>query len=421
MIILCENKKNVKLIKDFLLEATSDEDKMFNASVNIPAFRDEMDTVVDLEAFQDEEDAVTEMTPVTVKQIEKVSKSKPKLAKLKNLLAVGITVPVIAASLMFSGKSDKEAIEKIAQVNNIPAQKVVQQLKKPTVKKLSSKISFKDKKISLKPSETSLSAAIKKYEYAGKGVTDKHVNSLYNFEGFRAKPYNDEKGLSVGYGIQLFKNRNNRGGKTWQEVFFIDKLGETSKDGKTIVRNGKKTKLKSIKTITKNEARKASKIDLAKRISKINNRYKWLEKLPGEIQLAFLDLTYNMGINFNMKAVKANLKAAAEVIEEGDASSFKMATGYIQNAIKNLMYHTPKDELEYKNPEKSKKEIEDSLYFTAYSMGKKEKTAYSSSKNIHRRAQRAVNLMNSGIAVINKKISLKENNSLISVYSHLYS
>ena len=341
-----------------------------------------------------------------LKTLEKAAIKKPKMKKLLRLFKNGYKIALMSAILFFNSGSQQQdliALSQIAQDNNKEVHAVVKEkpnvdLRQNIVKvDLEKEEPFEENKLSLSKDEKDINKARIEREYDGDSITKKsHHNSVYNFEGFRSKPYPDAGGISIGYGIQLFRDSSARGGKSWQEVFYGDKLGLDVKGkgrNKYIVRNGVKTKLKSITSITEPEGKLATDRDIPERIELMYKVYPWLKELPRDIQLAFLDMTYNMGMWFNMSGFKDNLKVAAECIRLGD---FNTAISYIETSKQELKYYTTPEQISY---EGSKQELK----YSGYAL-QSDSAMPAKGRELHRRPSNSLSRLDNGIDILKKHI-----------------
>jgi GH24 family phage-related lysozyme (muramidase) len=309
-----------------------------------------------------------------------------------------------------------KAFKNIANDNNIEVQKVIKSANEEAVdNKISANDDFNDNKLKLTVNEKSLKSSRIAREYDGEGIDyNTHPNSIYNFEGFRGIPYKDAGGMSIGYGTQLFTRYNDSKKTNWQKVFFEKKLGNRKLKNKNIViRNGSAVRINTISSITREEARIAADIDLEERQLDMFRIYPWLEHLPGDAQLGFLDMTYNMGIHFSMSGFKNNMHEAAKQVSEGN---FEIAIEYILTAKEELKYFKTPGQISYEN-------TGEKLKYSGYAV-QGEKSVPVSKGQIHRRPQNTLQRLDDAIHVLQKhmdKSSIKENYSVKSIYSYLYS
>lgn len=429
MIIVAENKTNHYLLKNFFKEISKvslNESLKQNQAGEHTALDlspvDLQDTVVDLEIPNHLKlDVVTDQPETLVSRghLKRASKIKPKMNKLVSILDKGLKISAIAAAMYFSAnsfKSEKAALDNIAQDNNTSVEKVIEKTKE-TQASDSFEINddFTDSKLSLTDSEKSLNNARKTRQYDGEGIDyNTHPNSVYNFEGFRNKPYEDAGGMSIGYGTQLFTRYSDSQKTPWQKVFFEDKLkGKKSKSKKVVFRNNTLKKVRDITSITRDEARKAADHDIKERISDMFRIYPWLQDLPGDAQLAFLDMTYNMGLYFNMSGFKSNMQAASEQVKKGD---FELAIEYLKTAKDELTYFKTPGQIEYEGSSEE-------LKYSGYAV-QGEKSVPVAGSEVHRRPRNSLQRLDDAIQTLQThidKMSIKENYSVKNIYKHLYS
>ena len=419
MIIITENKKQHYLIKNFLKEID-----YFVISESLRSDQGGEHTALNIKSFDLDKEIITQDTPVDIQTLQKAAIKKPKMRKLINLVKKGVIVTFLAASTYFGMQGgDSHIAHQVADSNQISYEQVLKDMNPKldtTDTTMTNDKDFEDfdKKLSLSIGEKDINKARVEREYDGEGITSStHHNSVYNFEGFRDKSYPDAGGLSIGYGIQLFKDSSNKKGKTWQEVFFGEKLGlEIKGKGKNkfIIRNSIRTKLNKIKSITEAEGKIATDKDIPERINLMYSVYPWAKELPRDVQLAFLDMTYNMGMWFKMTGFKGNLKTASSCIAN---SNFKMAIEYLKTAKQELKYFVTPEVISY---EDSKEEIK----YSGYAL-QGDKALPVKGENIHRRANNSLERIDNGILVLQKHINktnkTNESYSIRSIYSHLFS
>lgn len=402
MIIIAENKEQYYLIESFLkrIKETCLAESKEEKHANIHRAFDPNSI------FKNKK--IKPNSKVSVKVLEKASIEKPKMKNLVKLAVAGITISMLAASSYFASDMKNDEVAKIISDSNsnISVEQVSKEISSQATVDTFSNFddNFKDNKLKLTANESSLNFSRKNREYDGKNITmSTHPNSLYNFEGFESEPYLDSGGISIGHGTQLFKNAKKRGGKTWQQVFFNEKLNL----------NLSLAKLSKIKRITAKQAKNAADRDIQKRIDMMQEIYSWSIYLPGDTQLTLLDMTYNMGMWFNMSGFKGNLEKAAKCINSGD---FKMAIRYLETSKQELKYHTTPEAIKYED-------TDEKLKYSAYALQGKESKPVEGNK-IHRRPQWALDNIDRGISILNKHIhseGTNESRSLKSVYTHLFS
>ena len=125
MIIIAENKKHHYIVKNFLtaiakvkLNESYQEDDRHHVGFYPIVKKDEDIDVTDTEV-------ITQYKPVTIKQLQKASKIKPKMINLAKLVKSGIFVSILAASSYFySDLNNSKVTQDIAKDNNISVEEV---------------------------------------------------------------------------------------------------------------------------------------------------------------------------------------------------------------------------------------------------------------------------------------------------------
>lgn len=431
MIIITENKKQHYLIKNFLKEIEyfslneslrSDQGGVHTALDIKPLSFD--DTIVDQPKNNiNDKEIITQSSPVNIEMLKKAAVKNPKMNKLIKLFKKGLLITTVVAATYFGMKDgDLRISNDIANDNKVAQEEVLNIMNSENehIENDSEQISDEfinfEKNLKLSIEEKDINKARDEREYDGKKISrSSHHNSVYNFEGFSSKPYPDAGGTSIGYGIQLFKDANSKGGKTWQEVFFGSKLGMEIKGkgkNKYIVTKGKKVKLSKIKSITEAEGKLATDKDIPLRINLMHKVYSWSKELPRDVQLALLDMTYNMGMWFNMSGFKGNLKKSSECISDGD---FEMAINYLNTAKQELKYFLTPENLSYE-------ESSEALKYSGYAVQGDESVAVKDAE-IHRRPLNSLQRIDDGIEVLTKHINKKTKNesyTIKSAYRHLF-
>lgn len=482
MIIISESKSEHYLIKNFLIEARKREDQyvgVYNVvkDLNDPDFKTAIDNPkFSGEFIYDEEKEKQNVQkkyrrsykpasgfdieihdgnrPVTSNEINTLIDEDPSYKSFfDKLKSKGMVLTLSAGALLFAASQ----FSKKEPADNSGTQKstISQELKKDSesnnlriqaVKKIADDNNLTNKKqkidiykaLKFTDDELDLQKAKKERRYAGPGIDSSDENSLYRFESASwndrvAKPYPDAGGTSIGYGTQLFMDAKDGEKTPWQKVFFEDKLGnKPTGNPKTVRRDGKIVKISDIKKITEKEARIAADQDLEEREEDVDSEYPWLSSLPRDAQLAFIDMTYNMGIYFDMENFKGNMKEAAQALKEvqnidGDdfyedddksimIAKLENATKYLKSAKEELKYLKPLEQIEY---EGSKEKLMHSAYATMSSSAKP-----ADSSSMHPRALNSLQRIDDAISMINNKIeSLNEskvNKSLKLVYENLF-
>jgi hypothetical protein len=426
MIIVTENKKNHYMIKNFLIdfksyqninESSNDKTHKFHKAFNDMPGQD--NPVGFYPKVKDKENEIItdkDITRIaTDEEIEFVANKNKKYKKFLNkFINTAKVLPFMAAVLLYNSThigspQHYKAVELINDANE----------------NVQEEVDFNEKKLSLTKNEKDIFIAIKNNQYAFDGVTQQNETSLYNFEGFASEPYKDAGGMSIGYGTQLFskwKNPNNSG---WQKVFFENILGnQKTNNPKTVIRNDIETKLSDITSITKNEARKAINKILKNRIKSLDS---YILELPGTVQLAYLDMTINMGENFNMPKFKSQLKYTSDLIKEGE---FEVAIQALSASMNQAEFKVDPNYLSIMHSDDESYDPSKEIYRSAWAtQSKKAYLASSEEGEIHRRPRFLLSLMQEGVDLLRSKLNTKKENtkkdvnesySIKRLYKHLF-
>lgn len=286
MIIITENKKNHYLIKNFydeinklkLKEARLNQTQGgAHTQFNLDPL-DNNDTVIDCPAYKDDDTEVIHTDTIEDKvepeDLEILTKSKPKMKRILNIVLGGLTVSSLAASMFFNAslpQQEKKALDLMAHQNDMTVEQIIDQsksrvksrqnvntIKKVVPQKTDKNINSqeKTKKTLTKPVENKKNNKIKEIS----------MERIKEFENFKPFPYQDEKGVSVGFGTQFMTK-----GKA-------DKLKKAGDWKNTIYKKLGYSDAK-IKELKKDENYKAKvKKETEDYVSKINERINELEK-----------------------------------------------------------------------------------------------------------------------------------------------
>jgi len=339
MIIITENKKQHYIIKNFLAEISiirlnenesyEDDDidnerhhVGFYPIINInKANKDEDLDVTDKEI-------ITQDQPVTMQQLNKASKIKPKMKNLAKLVASGITVSILAAASYFaSDLNNHKVTQEIAKDNNISVQKVIQAspqiksdvdiIQSPTqttdLQKLNEPEINNSIVANLDPAPENIDSPIQNQKSS---LIEKSKRRIKTFEGFKPYPYKDKTGVSIGFGTFFINNvkpdnlpdnwldtlyekceipelsRSKYENKTQDELFldFSNKIEEQKtfldnllEEQKTKLEN-KNKELKKWQKIRNPRKRKRYTDTVKAEIEHINKRTKSLEKQKSDLE-----------------------------------------------------------------------------------------------------------------------------------------
>jgi len=175
MIIIAENKKNHYLIKKFLLETDSFNDNLSQDQGGLHRILVSQDELID------------NNDPL----VDKLIKKRPKFAGIKNFLKI----PFIVIPLLYSNNLDDASIKMSQHINN--SNRVEQENKKNTTPaEVKKSILNKDDN----SSEISSSSQVNNEKSNLLRVSRERIISLEKYKPF---PYQDMKGISIGYGTQI--------------------------------------------------------------------------------------------------------------------------------------------------------------------------------------------------------------------------
>jgi len=454
MIIIAESKHEHYLIKKFLKESSREDQYVGVYDVVSPLSDPNLETDVEIPQFKDTE-VHTSNRPAKKEEISKLVAAEPKYASfIKNLAAKGMTFTLLAASFLWAASQmNKEKDNNNLQKSNKPvvsatinADREANRLERQAVEQIASdnKVEEEEKPdiydiLKFSKDDLNIKKAAKNRRYAGKGINRSDINSLYNFESSTwnkkvSKPYQDRGGLSIGFGTQLFMNSADANTTPWQKVFFEDKLGnKPTGNPKTVMRDGVIVNISKIKKITEDEARKAADKDLEERTELVKKTYPWLESLPKDAQLGYVDMTYNMGVYFKMSGFKKNMKKAADSLQkvqnmkkdddfyrnvdkETANNKLTQSINYLKTAKQELKYYKTPEQIDY---EDSSEELKYSAYYT---MSPKAKSVVDAEG--HRRALNTLQRIDDAIEfiqnMINRLNESKKTNTLKLVYENLF-
>lgn len=453
MIIISETKKEHYLIKQFLNETRDPSE--FYARTDWKAISDEdnQDTLVDepifiaSSEFKDED------------KLNKIIKNKPKYSGIKNLAKKGLLTLSIASSLFAASKinsspelNKKEAeivkqIEKQAKDKNVSinSKEIKLALNSNDSKEIKSNEQPQNIKKSIeKEDKPKISNKVEAVQ-SSDTLRTKSIERIKKFERFKPFPYQDEEGVSVGYGTQFITKGNaNKIDSNWKDTIYnkigystekIEKVKEdknykskTEKELNKYIskienridelekRKNKKVKgskkyhfpksererlkksIENIKTridaandrgiILHDEAVKCLEIDIDESIAKAKEDFgKSFDKMDEEIQTVIVDMYYNLGLYF--------LKV-----------HYKDLNKHLKNYSKELLKEKPDKKILINHLSQAVKEISSSGAPKYYRQNKK-------------RATENYNLFKK--AIQNLKNSLRENKSLKNIYNNLFS
>lgn len=461
MIIISETKKEHYLIKQFLTE-TYDPTR-FYASTNLKPVEpnDMQDTVVDQPVFVstaeldiDNEDDKT--------LINKIIQSKPKYSRIKNLVKQGLITLTAAASLYAASQiknnqeeqanHERAAVQKIEnhiKEKNIPSINIEKVKKELNINSDSSVVSNQNNSVQKidtpTANKTQKDNPVNKKLNTKNDLLEKSIERIKKFERFKPFPYQDEGGVSVGYGTQFItKGKASDVDSNWKDIIY-NKLGYT-KDKIEKLKKDKSYKEKTEKELNKyiskietridqlekrkdrkvkgskkfhfpkaererlkksieniqtridaandrgiillDEALQCLEIDINEALSKAEKDFgKAFDKMDENLQIIFVDMYYNLGLYFlkvHYKDFNKNLKNYAEELVK-EKPDTKTLISHLELALKEI---SPLEAPKY------------------YRQNKK-------------RATENYNLFKK--AIKNLKNSLKENKSLKSVYGNLFS
>ena len=418
MIIVTENKKNHYMIKNFLIDFKcyqnineNSNEKIHKVFTDMPGQNQPVGFYPKIKDKENEIITDTDITRIaTDKEIEFVANKNKKYKKFLNkFINTAKVLPFMAAVLLYNSThigspQHYKAIELINDANENNQEEN----------------DFIEKKLSLTENEKNIFTAIKNNQYAFGEVTQQNETSIYNFEGFASEPYKDAGGMSIGYGTQLFSKWKNPKNSGWQKIFFEDILGNPkTNNSKTVIRNDIETKLSDISSITKDEARKAINRILKKRIKSLDSH---ILELPGTVQLAYVDMTINMGKNFDMPKFKSQLKYTSDLIKKGE---FEIAIQALEASMNQAEFKVDPDYLSVMHSDDENYDASKEVYRSAWAtQGKKAKLASSKEGEIHRRPRFLLSLMQEGVDLLKSKLNIKkdvkESYSIKSLYKHLF-
>ena len=219
MIIVTENKKQHYIIKKFLTEISkvnlnesNQEENIDNERHRDVGFYPIINRDEDLDVTDKE--VITQNQPVTMQQLQKAAKVKPKMINLAKLVKSGIAVSILAAASYFtSDLNNNKVAQDIAKDNNISVQKVIQAspqinnnaeipqtfpLPKPQIQDDTDQTS---QNVDDEMNDNASAQQIQKSM-----LIEKSKERIKTFEGFKPYPYKDKTGVSIGYGTFFIDN-----------------------------------------------------------------------------------------------------------------------------------------------------------------------------------------------------------------------
>ena len=303
MIIITENKKQHYIIKNFL-------DEISNINLSESKLEDELDRKKHyvnlypiLKGDELNKKVVAQDQPVTMQQLKKASKLKPKMRNLAKLVKSGITVSILAAATYFASDiNNKDVAKDIANNNNISIEKVEKEIKQsPEAIKDKSPDIAQGQLLNIKKTQSQDNLNSKKELMTidtDLNIPEYNDSQAFKFmlkkEKFKASPYVDRGNISIGFGSNI--DRNGKKGKSKQYTFKGKKKKSSMlKATKLALKSYGITRVPKTSTITKAEALKIAKIawkDHKKSLFLIDP---WVEDLPGPVIHVCVDMGYNVG------------------------------------------------------------------------------------------------------------------------------
>ena len=226
MIIITENKKNHYLIKNFYDEIN--KQKLKEARLNQTqggahtqldlAPLDNSDTVIDYPAYKDDDAEVihtdTIDDKVEAEDLEILTKSKPKMKRILNIVLSGLSVSSLAAAFFFNSnlpQQEQRALEMIADQNEVNVEQVIEKSKSEANSRQNVNTINTIEKVAPQTTDRNINSQEKTKKNLTKPVENKKndrikeisMERIKEFENFKPFPYQDEKGVSVGFGTQF--------------------------------------------------------------------------------------------------------------------------------------------------------------------------------------------------------------------------
>mgnify|MGYP001239394049 CR=1 FL=1 len=269
MIIIAENKQNHYLIKQFLIE-TDHYDKQ---KADLRQDQGGTHKVLDSRVLSQDTKIKNDDTLV-----DELIKKRPKFKGIRRWKMI----PLLVLSLLYSNNLDRAAIE-MANIENIerPAKSKVK------AKEIKGLILDKNVKVNYQD-DNELSQEVAKKENTNKSELRRISRErIIELEKYKPFPYQDMKGISIGYGTQIVSRGNAsklKNNDSWREQLY-KKCGFSEKE------------IETKKDLRYEKEKKEYISDLRERISKIDR------KLSPSYHLKFT------------KKHKTNLKRAIEILE----------------------------------------------------------------------------------------------------------
>ena len=226
MIIITENKKNHYLIKNFydeinklkLKEARLNQTQGgAHTQFNLDPL-DNNDTVIDYPAYKDDDTEVIHTDTIEDKvepeDLEILTKSKPKMKRILNIVLGGLTVSSLAASMFFNAnlpQQEKEALDLMAHQNDMTVEKMINHSADNAESSQNVNTINTIEKVDPQTTDKNINSQEKNKKTLKKPIENKKNNKIKEismerikeFENFKPFPYQDEKGVSVGFGTQF--------------------------------------------------------------------------------------------------------------------------------------------------------------------------------------------------------------------------
>lgn len=451
MIIISETKKEHYLIKQFLNETRDPSE--FYARTDWKAVGDEdtQDTIVDEPIFVASSEFKDE------DKLNKIIKNKPKYLGIKNLAKKGLLTLSIASSLFAASKIknsleldkkeaeivreiEKQAKDKNVDINNEEINLALNSTKNQEIK------SNKQPQIIKKSVEKEVKPKIsQKTDKNNNAFRNNSIERIKKFERFKPFPYQDEAGVSVGYGTQFIKKGNaSKIDSDWKDTIY-SKIGYSSEKIKKIKKD-KSYDAKTVKELNKYitkietridqlEKRKDKKVKGSKKFHFPKAERKRLEKSIENIKTR-IDAANDRGIILHDEAVKCleiDIDESIAKAKEDFGKSFDKMDEEIQTVIVDMYYNLGlyflkvhyKDlnkHLKNYSKELVKENPDTKILINHLSLAAKEISSSGAPKYYRQNKKRATenyNLFKKSIQSL--KNSLKENKSLKDAYSNLFS
>ena len=363
MIIITENKKNHYLIKNFYDEIN--KLKLKEARLNQTqggahtqfnlAPLDNSDTVIDYLAYKDDDTEVihtdTIDDKVEAEDLEILTKSKPKMKRILNIVLSGLSVSSLAAAFFFNSnlpQQEQRALEMIADQNEVNVEQVIEKSKSEANSRQSVNTINTIEKVAPQTTDRNINSQEKTKKTLTKPVENKKndrikeisMERIKEFENFKPFPYQDRSGVSVGFGTQ-FKTKGNAGklkkDGNWKDTIYKDyleysdaKIKELKKDENYKAKVKKETEdyvSKINERINELEKRKDSKVKGTNRYHFPKKERKRLEKKISHLK-SRIDAAYARGI--------LTIEEAIKCFELDVQKAYKKAKDDFENAFEKM-------------------------------------------------------------------------------------